>query len=97
MLIDPNRPEEHKLPLQLVYCLFNGSVSLDLALNCSFTRSYGPEPIIGLPATMTQGTYNMTDTITDDAELRFCNSDALDSVLRESPGFMHTAAGHSTE
>ena len=60
-------------------------MSLDLGLDAALARSYGPGALLGLPATLTKGDYRMTATVTEDAEVGFCSTRALDLLLQKRP------------
>jgi CRP-like cAMP-binding protein len=70
-----------------VFLVLRGTVSLDFGVDSSaaLASTYGPGALIGLPATLTKGTYSMTATLGDDAELGFLTTDALLSLLRTHP------------
>jgi len=66
-----------------MFVILSGKVNLDFGVDSPLTRSYGPGALLGLPATITRSNYSMTATVTEDAELGFLTSTALDSLLRE--------------
>lgn len=70
-----------------MFLILSGTVRLDFGVDGSAvldsTHSVGA--LVGLPATLTKRNYTMTATVTDDAELGFVTSQALDSLLREQP------------
>ncbi len=70
-----------------VFLVLRGTVSLDFGVDGSavLASTYGPGALVGLPATLTKGTYSMTATVSDDAELGFLTTDALLSLLRTYP------------
>jgi CRP-like cAMP-binding protein len=68
-----------------IYVVLSGKVSLDLGFNTAFARSYGSGALLGLPATLTKGDYRMTATVTEDAEVGFCSTWALDLLLQKRP------------
>lgn len=68
-----------------MFVVLSGKVSLGFGDNSDFDRSYGPGALVGLPSTLTRHNYNMTATVTEDAEFGFSNPDALDSLLRKHP------------
>jgi CRP/FNR family transcriptional regulator, cyclic AMP receptor protein len=70
-----------------VFLVLRGTVRLDFGVDGSsaLASAYGPGALVGLPATLTKGTYSMTATLVDDAELGFLTTDALLSLLRTQP------------
>ncbi len=70
-----------------VFLVLRGTVSLDFGVDGSaaLASAYGPGALVGLPATLTKGTYSMTATVGEDAELGFLTTDALLSLLRTHP------------
>jgi len=68
-----------------MFVVISGKVNLDFGVDSPLARSYGPGALLGLPATITRSNYSMTATVTEDAELGFLTSTALDSLLRERP------------
>lgn len=70
-----------------MYLVLEGMVSLDFEGDGSspLNGTYGPGALVGLPATLTGGTYSMTATVTDDAELGFISCDRLTALLGEHP------------
>ena len=48
-------------------------------------RCYGPGALVGLPASLTKGTYSMTATVTDNAQLGFLSLEAIEQLLRDDP------------
>ena len=42
---------------------------------------------MGLPATLTKSDYCMTATVTENAKVGFCSTQALDWLLQERPDF----------
>src|SRR5207248_8705820 len=70
-----------------VFLIVRGNVSLDLGVDGpkGFRSLCGPGALVGLPATLSNGNYSMTATVTEDAELGFIRSEALFSLLRERP------------
>jgi CRP-like cAMP-binding protein len=71
-----------------MFVVFSGKVSLDFGVDSSLVRTYGAGALVGLPATITGRNYSMTATVTEDAELGFWSSTALDS-LRARPNLCH--------
>ena len=67
------------------YVVLSGKVSLDLGVDTAFARSYGSGALLGLPATLTKRDYSMTATVTEDAEVGFCSTRALDLLLQKRP------------
>jgi CRP-like cAMP-binding protein len=72
-----------------MFVVFSGKVSLDFGVDSSLVRTYGIGALVGLPATITGRNYSMTATVTEDAELGFWSSTALDSLLRARPDLCH--------
>ena len=72
-----------------MFLILQGSVTLDLGVDGSgaLAGTYGPGALVGLPATVTRSKYSMTATVTDDAELGFVSTQALESLLRNHPEF----------
>lgn len=70
-----------------MFVVLSGKVSLDFGVDSPFARSYGSGALVGLPATLTGRNYSMTATVTEDAELAFWPTQALDSLLRKRPDF----------
>jgi CRP-like cAMP-binding protein len=70
-----------------MFVVLSGQVSLDFGVDGSLAinRVYGPGAMVGLPAALTKRNYSMTATVTQDAELGFWPSEALDSLLRKRP------------
>jgi CRP-like cAMP-binding protein len=70
-----------------MFLVLRGTVRLDFGVDSSakLASAYGPGALVGLPATLTGRNYSMTATVTDDAELGFLTSQALNSLLRQRP------------
>ncbi len=68
-----------------MFVVLSGKVSLDLGVDSALTCSYGAGSLVGLPSTITHHSYNMTATVTEDAELGFWTPEALESLLRNQP------------
>jgi CRP-like cAMP-binding protein len=68
-----------------LFVVISGEVSLDFGADSPLARSYGSGALLGLPATITRSTYSMTATVTENAELGFLTTEALDSLLHERP------------
>jgi CRP-like cAMP-binding protein len=70
-----------------MFLVLRGTVSLDFGVDSSakLASAYGPGALVGLPATLTGRNYSMTATVTDDAELGFLTSLAVNSLLRQRP------------
>lgn len=70
-----------------MFLILSGTVRLDLGVDGSavLASTHSVGALVGLPATLTKRNYTMTATVTDDAELGFVTSQALDSLLREQP------------
>jgi CRP-like cAMP-binding protein len=71
----------------LMFVVLSGNVSLDLGADSPLARSYGPGALIGLPATLTKRAYQMTATVTQDAELSVWSHLTLDALLHERRNF----------
>ena len=69
------------------FVVLSGKVSLDLGVDTAFGRAYGSGALLGLPATLTKSDYCMTATVTENAEVGFCSTQALDWLLQERPDF----------
>ncbi|MGC2194010.1 MAG: Crp/Fnr family transcriptional regulator [Terriglobales bacterium] len=72
-----------------MFVVLRGKVSLDFGVDSAFGRCFGPGALVGLPATLTRQNYSMTATVTEDADLGFWSSQALDTLLRQRPDFCH--------
>lgn len=68
-----------------MFAVLSGKVSLDFGVESAFARSYGPGALVGLPATITGGSYSMTATVTENAELIVWTREALDALLFNRP------------
>jgi CRP-like cAMP-binding protein len=70
-----------------MFLVLRGMVGLDFGVDVPSELSglCGPGTLVGLPATLTRGTYAMTATVTDDAELGFLTYRALVFMLRQTP------------
>ncbi len=68
-----------------MFVVLRGKVSLDVGVDAALARTCGPGALVGLPSSLTQHSYCMTATVTEDAELGFWSPDALDSLLRTNP------------
>jgi CRP-like cAMP-binding protein len=70
-----------------LFLIMKGSVALDLGVDAvpGIASLCGPGALVGLPATLSNGNYSMTATVTENAELGFIRSEALFSLLREHP------------
>jgi len=68
-----------------MFVVLRGMVRLDFGADSIRSRSYGPGTLVGLPATITRSNYLMTATVTEDAELLFWSSKALELLLHERP------------
>ena len=72
-----------------MFVVIRGTVGLDFGVDSSagLATTYGEGALIGLPATLTKRNYSMTATVTQDAELGFLSTQALQELLREHPEF----------
>ena len=72
-----------------MFLILSGTVSLDFGVDSSagLANTYGPGTLVGLPATLTGRDYSMTATVTNDSELGFITTHALESLLRSHPEF----------
>jgi CRP/FNR family transcriptional regulator, cyclic AMP receptor protein len=72
-----------------MFLVLSGTVRLDFGVDGSaaLASTYGVGALVGLPATLTGRDYSMTATVTDDAELGFLTTQALDTLLRNHPEF----------
>lgn len=70
-----------------MFVVLDGTVTLDFGTDSPLARSYGLGAIVGLPATVTRGSYSMTATVTEDSELGFWSSEMLESLLHDHPEF----------
>ena len=70
-----------------MFIVLTGKVSLDFGVDgaSSLNGAYGPGALVGLPASLIGRNYNMTATVTDDAELGFLSTQELKRMLREHP------------
>jgi CRP/FNR family transcriptional regulator, cyclic AMP receptor protein len=70
-----------------VFLVLRGMVSLDFGVDAATALASvcGPGALLGLPATLTRTHYNMTATVTEDAELGFLPPQELVSLLRQQP------------
>jgi len=82
-----------------MFLVLKGTVALDLGVDGpqSFGTLCGPGALVGLPATLTKGTYSMTATVTDEAELGFISTESLFSLLREYPELCQQLLGILSE
>jgi CRP-like cAMP-binding protein len=72
-----------------MFVVLSGKVRLDLGVDFVVGRSYGEGALLGLPSTLTQQSYSMTATVTEDAELAFLSPEGLASLLRKHPDLYH--------
>ena len=68
-----------------MFVVFSGNISLDFGGDTPLARSCGPGALVGLTSSITGTNYNMTATVTEDAELGFLAPEVLDSLMRENP------------
>lgn len=68
-----------------MFLVLSGRVSLNIGIDETLARCYGPGALIGLPATLTKHNYSMTATVIEDAELGFLPPQVLDSLMRDYP------------
>jgi CRP-like cAMP-binding protein len=70
-----------------IFVVLRGTVVLDLGVDGSgaLASTCGSGALVGLPATLVRGTYSMTATVVDDAELGFLPTEELLSLFRKHP------------
>ena len=76
----------HSDPVQGVFLLVEGSVTLTLAENgLQYRRVVGPGSVLGLPATMCMKPYSLTAEIVEPLTYVFVPCDAMKEFLRTRP------------
>jgi|HubBroStandDraft_6_1064221.scaffolds.fasta_scaffold03926_7 CRP-like cAMP-binding protein len=70
-----------------MFVVLSGKVCLDFGVDSPFTRTYSAGALLGLPATLTGRNYNMTATVTENAELGFWGRQQLNALLRKHPDY----------
>ncbi len=70
-----------------MFLVFRGTVRLDFGVDIptALAGVCGPGALVGLPATLATGSYSMTATVTEDADLGFLTTQALVDLLRDRP------------
>lgn len=68
-----------------MFLVLKGNITLDFGVDAAHARCYGPGALVGLPASLTKGTYSMTATVTDNAQLGFLSLEAIEQLLRDDP------------
>jgi CRP-like cAMP-binding protein len=72
-----------------MFFVLSGKVRVDFGVDSAYWRTYGPGALVGLPSTLTRRPYNLTATVTEDAELVFWSPQDLNSLLRKNPELCH--------
>ena len=74
-----------------MFLVLSGVVNLDFGVDAASALggTCGPGALVGLPATISGGNYNMTATVLDDSELGLIRSQVLVSLLRKNPELCH--------
>jgi CRP-like cAMP-binding protein len=80
-----------------MFVILSGKVSLDVGIASPFAHAYEAGALLGLPATISRGEYSMTATVTEDAELVFWGTQALESLLRANPTLCQELLGIMAE